>query len=60
MQRLVAGVEVDLVELRLDSRVDAARLHEAQGPVDLVGELLVALALAAAGDELLVPRVHRG
>ena len=38
-QRLVAGVEVDRVQLRLGLGGDAAGLHEAQGPVDLVGQL---------------------
>ena len=46
-QRLVAGEEVDLVQVRLGLGVDAAGPHEAQGPVDLVGQPLVALALAA-------------
>ena len=41
-QRLVAGVEVDLVQVRLRLGVDAARLHEPQRPVDLVGHALVA------------------
>ena len=59
-QRLVARVEVDLVQVGLRLGVDAAGPHEAQGPVDLVGEALVALALAARADELLVPRVHPG
>ena len=38
-QRLVRRVEVDLVQLRLGVEVDAARGHEAQRPLDLVGEL---------------------
>ncbi len=46
-QRLVAGAEVDLVQPGLGLEVDAAGPHEAQGPVDLVGDGLVALALAA-------------
>ena len=37
-QRLVAGVEVDLVQGGSASSVDAAGLHEAQRPVDLVGD----------------------
>ena len=37
-ERLVAGVEVDLVQLGLGLGVDAAGLHEPQGPVDLVGD----------------------
>ena len=57
-QRLVAGVHVGLVQLVVGLGVDAAGAHEAQRTVDLAGELLVALALGAAGDELLGPRVH--
>ena len=56
-QRLVAGVEVDLVEVVGALRVDPAGAHEAQRPVDLRGDQLVALALRAGGDELLVPHV---
>ena len=56
-QSLVAGVEVDLVQAHLGPQVDAAGRHEAQGPVDLAGDGLVALALPAGGDELLVPHV---
>ena len=37
--------------------VDAAGPHEPQGPVDLGGELLVALALGARRHELLRPGV---
>jgi hypothetical protein len=37
-ERLVAGVEVDLVELGVVSVSMPAGRHEAQGPVDLVGE----------------------
>ena len=60
-QRLVARVDVDLVELRrCDSSVDPAGPHEAQGPLDLVGERLVALPSGAAGHELLRPRVDPG
>ena len=56
-QRLVAGVEVDLVEVVVALGVDAAGPHELQRPVDLRGDLLVALALRARRDELLVPHV---
>ncbi len=53
-QRLVGGVEVHLVKGgRL--HVDAARLHEAQGALDLGRDGLVAPALGARGHELLVP-----
>ena len=54
-QPLVAGVELDPVELL---RIGAARLHERQRPVDLAGELLVALPGRALRDEVLVPRVY--
>ena len=47
-QRLVRRVEVDLVQLRLVVEVDAARGHEVQRPLDPVGDLVVATALAAA------------
>ena len=60
MQRLVAGVDVDLVELEGALEVDAAGPHEPQGPLDLGGQLLVALALTAGGHELLHPRVDAG
>ena len=54
-QRLVAGVEVDAVEL---VGVGADRLHEGQRPVDLAGQLLVALADRRLADEVGVPGVH--
>ena len=57
-QRFVAREEVDLVQSLLGPEVDAAGGHEAQGTVDLRGDVLVALALAGRGDELLVPQVH--
>ena len=57
-QRLVRRVEVDLVELGLGVEVDAARGHEPQRAVDLLRELVVAAALAAARDELEVPLVR--
>ena len=56
----MAGVQVDLVDGRLGPHVDAAGGHETHGPVDLVGQPVVALALAAGGDEVLVPRVDPG
>ena len=59
-ERLVARVDVDLVELEGAFEVDTAGPHEAQRPLDLAGELLVALALTARGDELLHPLVHAG
>ena len=54
-QRLVAGVELDPVELL---GVGAAGVHERQRPVDLAGELLVAPPGRAGGHEVLVPGVH--
>ena len=54
---LVAGVHVDLVELRGAVEVDAAGLHEGQRPLDLRRHLLVALPLGAGGHELLRPGV---
>ncbi len=57
-ERFVRGVEVDLVELRLRLEIDAARSHEPQRAVDLLRELVVAFALAPAGDELEVPLVR--
>ena len=50
----MAGVEVDPVEL---VGVGADRGHEAHRPVDLVGDLLVALADRRADDEVGVPGV---
>ena len=55
-QRLVARVEVDLVQLRAAGQIDAAGSHEPQRAFDLRGDRLVALALAAGRHELLVPR----
>ena len=54
-QRLVAGVEVDPVEL---VGVGADRLHEGQRAVDLGGHLLVAAADRGAEHEVGVPGVH--
>ena len=54
-QRLVAGVEVDAVEL---VGVGADGLHEAQRPVDLGGHLLVLAADLGAEHEVGVPGVH--
>ena len=59
-ERLVAGVDVDLVELQLGVEVDAAGGHEPQRALDLGREALVAPALGAGVDELLVPRVDLG
>ena len=59
-QRLVAREEVDLVQPLFGAEVDAARRHEAQGPVDLRRDALVALPLDRGRDELLVPQVHLG
>src|SRR5439155_15162412 len=57
-QRVVRGEEVDLVELRLRLEVDAARRHEAERPVNLLRELVVAATFPPAGDELEVPLVR--
>ena len=57
-ERFVRRVEVDLVQLRLGVEVDPAGRHEAQRAVDLLGELVVAAAFAAARDELEVPLVR--
>ena len=54
-QRLVAGVEVDAVEL---VRVGADRLHEGQRALDLAGQQLVALGVRRLADEVVVPGVH--
>ena len=54
-QRLVAGVEVDAVEL---VGVGPDRLHEVQRAVDLGGHLLVAAADLGAEHEVGVPGVH--
>ncbi len=54
-QRLVAGVEVDPVEL---VGVGADGLHEGERPVDLLAELLVAPADRRAAHEVGVPGVH--
>src|SRR3546814_6523752 len=56
-QRLVAREEVDFVEVGLGLGVDPAGPHEQQLPLDVVGQALVALALAARRQELLVPLV---
>ncbi len=56
-QRLVAGPELDLMQGGLAAEVDAARVHEPHGPVDLAGDGFVAPARVAGGDELLVPHV---
>ena len=56
-QRLVTRVDVDFVQAAVRLGVDAAGPHEAQGAIDLGGELLVLLTLRAAGDELLRPRM---
>ena len=53
----VAGVEVDLAEIGEGVTVDPASRHELNGPVDLVGEVLVALSGRAVGHELAVPLV---
>ena len=54
-QRLVAGVEVDPVEL---VGVGADGLHEGQRALDLVGDRLIALAEGRALHEVGVPGVH--
>ena len=57
-QRLVAGEEIRLPQLRVRFRVDADGAHEAQRLGDLVGQRLVALALRAVGDEAEHPLMH--
>ena len=60
-QRLVAGVEVDLVQAGLGCSVSMPQArHEPQGPVDVVGHAVVAPALGARRHELLVPLVDLG
>jgi hypothetical protein len=57
-ERLVAGPDVDLTQVGVGLGVHPGGPHEAQRPVDLVRELLVALPDRARRDELLVPGVH--
>ena len=59
-QAFVARPDVDLVQLPLRRQVDPAGRHEAQRPLDLGGDRLVAPALRRRGDELLVPEMHLG
>ena len=59
-QGLVAGVEVDLVEVVVVLGVDAAGTHEPQGPIDLCSHLVVGPALGARCHELLRPGVDTG
>ena len=56
-QRFVGGVEVDLMQYRIAGKVHSAGRHEAHRTIDLSRDLLVALTLRRAGDELLVPQV---
>ena len=53
----MAGEEVDLVDRRHAFSINAARLHEAQCSVDLVGHLCVPLTCRRGGDELTIPGV---
>ena len=46
------------MQLAVRFGVDTAGTHETQCPIDLAGQLVVLLALGAAGHELLGPRVH--
>jgi hypothetical protein len=57
-QRLVGGEEVGLAQLRHLVGADPARGHEVERLLDARGQLLVARALGAAGDELQVPAMH--
>ena len=59
-QGFVARPEVDLVQAGFGAQVDAARRHEAKGPVDFRCDLLVAQPLGGRSDELLVPQVDLG
>src|SRR5439155_3756002 len=56
-QRLVRGEEIDLVQLDLGSEVDAARGHEPQRALDLLGDGLVPAAFPAGGHVFQVPLV---
>ena len=56
-QGLVAGEELDLVQLGMGLGVDADGGHEGQGLGDLVGQLAVARALRAVLDEAQRPAV---
>ena len=51
----VTGEEVNFVQCWNGAAVDAARIHEGEGAVDLVGHFLVALAGGGGGDELAIP-----
>ena len=57
-ESLVARPDIDLVQLRRVREIDAAGPHEADRPLDLGGDDLVALSLRRARDELLVPHLH--
>ena len=57
-QRLVGGEEACLTHVRAGVGVDAARLHEPERGVDMVGQFLIALAGRTVGDEILRPAVH--
>ena len=57
-EALVARPDVDLVQLRRVREVDPAGTHEADRPLDLRGDDLVALPFRRARDELLVPHLH--
>ena len=52
------GEEIGLADLRRRLRGEAARRHEVERLGEPVGQLLVALAGRALGDEALVPAVH--
>ena len=59
-QRLVRGVEVDLVDGGRLREVDAAGRHEPQRRRDAVGDGAVTLAFGRGADELLVPGMDPG
>ena len=44
-QRLMAGVELGTLELRMAFEIEAASLHEAERLADAVGELLIMMRL---------------
>ncbi len=51
----MAREEVDFVQGRHGAAVDAARIHEGEGAVDLVGHLFVAFTGGRGSDEFAVP-----
>ena len=54
-KRFVAREEVDFVQGRHGAAVDAARIHEGEGAVDLAGHLFVPFTGGRGSDEFAVP-----